>query len=445
MDMYRAGVPVCPHCGRAHTTPIDIIDIYPGAIESLGERLKELGVRKPLVVADRNTDRAAGGLARAALTMAGVDYVYHIIEDCEPVPNEEAAGGVLMALEPSCDFVLGIGSGVINDLCRFVSHRTDRRFGIAATAPSMDGFASTVAPLIYRSLKTTFAAHAPSLIVGDTNILAAAPKNLIAAGYADIVGKLNSLADWSIARLIVGEYYCPWVAAVMRRALDDTLSCADGLSSGAPASAGKLMEALTLSGIAMTYAGNSRPASGFEHHLAHAWEMHFLREGRKLVPHGVKVGIGTIAAMKLARRLAEAEADWEAAAQAATFEGPKWESEMRRVFADAAGGVIELENLTGKNTAGRRNKRLEAARTNWPEARRILSRLPSDKKVRQLLRSVGSPTNPDEIGLSKEAVLDGILYAKEVRDRFTQQQLAWDIGILPRQAKTIAEEMCSGQ
>lgn len=438
VEQYLRGIDDCP-CGRTHTTSILGAAIGENAIASLPDLLSKANATNVFVVVDPNTIEA-GADALKYLTR----HTLHVLSDNEPVPDEHTIGDIMMGFDSACDFILGIGSGVINDLCRYVSFVTRREFGIVATAPSMDGFASTVAPLIRRSMKTTYITHAPAFIIGDTRILMNAPKRLIAAGYADVLGKINSLSDWKIASLVVGEYYCPFTAEVMRLALDRAMSLAAGIASGDPNAVTRLMEALVIAGVAMSYAGYSRPASGFEHHLAHMWEMRFLDNGRKLIPHGVKVGIGTIAALdlasKLSLKLAAADFDIERAAANDTFEGSLYESEMARAFGSASNGVIELERATRKNSREKRNARLRGLEANMGEIKRVLQGLPSSQFAADALRATDSPISAREIGLTRSEVVDALMYAKEVRDRFTIQQLAWDVGLLPK----VAEELADG-
>lgn len=438
---FLGGLPDCA-CGRPHRADIRRVVLRDGALDLLGESLRAVGAGRVFVLSEQTTDRVAGQRVRQALDAQGVAHTHYRIEQEEVVPDEAVLGGVLMGFDPACDFVLGVGSGVINDVSRFLSFRLGLPFGIVATAPSMDGFASTVAPLITNSLKTTYAAHAPRLILADLDILANAPARLIAAGFADVAGKLNSLTDWRISALVNGEYYCPRVAAVMRLALDRTLDCKDGLASRDKQAVAQLMEALVLAGLAMSFADNSRPASGCEHHLSHYWEMHFLATGRKLVPHGVKVGIGTVVALRLADKLRRETPDW-----AALERGPvppmdaAWEAEMVRAFGAAAPEVIALECKVGKNAPERRAQRLAATRAHWPEIVALLSALPSAETVDRLLADVGGARRPSDVDLSPQAVRDGILYAKEVRDRYTIQQLSWDLGLLPRYAEEITRDL----
>ena len=153
---------------------------------------------------------------------------------------------------------------------------------IVGTAPSMDGYASSVSPMIYDGYKITYEAVAPMAIIGDTDVLCAAPEQMIAAGFGDMLGKLTARLDWVLAREVIGEHYCPTVAAMMARAVDKCLAQAEGLSRREPEAIVGLMEGLILSGIAMQMLGYSRPASGAEHHIAHYFEMKAMREGSEM-------------------------------------------------------------------------------------------------------------------------------------------------------------------
>lgn len=115
--------------------------------------------------------------------------------------------------------IIGVGSGTINDLCRFISYKMNLDYYIVGTAPSMDGYASNVSPLIIKHLKTTYEAHTAKVIIGDLDILAQAPLSMIAAGAGDILGKYVCLTDWQLAHIMNGEYYCPEMADMVRESI----------------------------------------------------------------------------------------------------------------------------------------------------------------------------------------------------------------------------------
>lgn len=427
-------------CGRVHRCDLTSVQIGPGVLEELPAQVRALGFGRVFLLMDKNTRRAAGERAAVLLRDDGLSCTEYILPGEEPVPDEAALGGILAAYPKDCDLLVAVGSGTINDLGKFVSFQLGRPCLLVATAASMDGFASPVAALFTDRLKTTYPAHAPVAILADTGVLCAAPPEMLCAGFGDLLGKYTCLCDWKLAALVTGEYYCDTVEGLMREALERAMNEQDGVRSGSPAAVEEVTDALVASGIAMSYAGNSRPASGSEHHISHLWEMRYLQEGRKPVLHGIKVGIGTLVSLRLYEFLRTARVDFVAARERARLYTPDaWEAEARRVFGPAAEGVIRLERQAGKNAPEAVLRRLAATEQSWREIQTAASSLPSSALVEELLRSAGAPVNPMEIGVDRALTEDGIRFAKEVRDRYTVLQLLWDLGLLDDAAHTVTD------
>ena len=192
-----------------------------------------------------------------------------------------------------------------------------------------------------------------------------------------------------------------------------------------------LMEGLVLTGIAMSFVGNSRPASGSEHHLSHFWEMMFLMQGKPAVLHGTKVGITTLASGKIGELLAsEKIAFEEIEKRAKTFDEEQWEADILRIYGKAAPGVLKLSLQGNRNSMEEKKKRFNSIRAHWETIVSILTEGPSVSEIEDLLKRAGAPMNPKEIGVDERIVFDSILYAKEIRPRYTVLQLLWDIDLL---------------
>ena len=203
--------------------------------------------------------------------------------------------------------MLAVGSGTIHDVVRFVCSHTNRIFVSVPTAASVDGFTSVGAPIIVDGFKQTVPAIAPAAIFADLDVLSAAPQRMTAAGFGDMLGKFTSLADWRFSAEMAGEPFCPLAYELTERALQQCMAAVDEIAAGTPRGVEALMEALLLSGWSMLLVGHSRPASGGEHHLSHHWEMAYLKEGRRQLLHGAKVGVACALLAKLYReRLGEA-------------------------------------------------------------------------------------------------------------------------------------------
>ena len=379
------------------------------------------------------------------MTQAGIGHYALVLPDRELVPDEQAVGKVMEVYERGTDLILAVGSGTLNDLCKFVSFQLGLPYMILATAPSMDGFVSVGAALIHDHVKTTYQAHVPEAVLGDPAVLAAAPMEMIVAGLGDILGKYTCLVDWKMAHLIEGEYYCEKIARMIRESIEIVVEESEGIRNRDKEAVKHLVEALVLSGVAMSFIGNSRPASGSEHHLSRYWEMKFQMEGKKPVLHGIKVGVGMIAVTKMYEMLKEEQPDFAAAAKRVPDE-EAWEKKVCDCYEDAAPGILALEKQCRKNSVENRNRRLKVMEEKWPEIRDLIEKeIPSHREMEKMMASLGEPVNPRQIGISSELVRDAVILAKEVRNRFTILQVLWDLGLLDTYAEKVAEYFRSEQ
>lgn len=439
------GKPMECGCGHEHKTRLKKIDIEKGALQRLPEHIREMGYHYIFMVCDVNTWEAAGKTAAELLHDKGIAYEYLVIQDRELVPDEHAVGTVVTAFPRKADLILAVGSGTLNDLCKFVSFQTGVDYMVCATAPSMDGFASVGAALITDHVKTTYDAHVPVAIIGDTEVLSQAPMEMIVAGLGDILGKYTCLMDWKMAHLIEGEYYCEKVADMVRQAVTIVVEQSGKIKERNPEAVKAVTEALVLTGVAMSFVGNSRPASGSEHHLSHYWEMQFQMEGKKPVLHGIKVGTGLLTVLHMYRRLAGENIDFSSLKER-EFDKAAWELRVRECYKDAAEGILALEEECGKNSPEKRLKRLKRLEEVWPEMVSMISEeLPVPEEMERMMAELGAPINPQQFGVSMKQVKDGIVLAKEVRNRFTILQILWDLGLLEQYADDMEAYFQTGQ
>ena len=338
----------CP-CGKKHTSALDMLVSGPGALARLPELLARYDAKKPFLLADRNTFAAAGGRVCEILTQAGFGYASYVFPDERLEPDEHAVGAAVMHFDDSCDLILGVGSGVINDIGKILSRVRGRHYIIVGTAPSMDGYASATSSMAMDGLKVSLNSRCPDAIVGDTDILKNAPMHMLQAGLGDMLAKYISLAEWRIAHLITGEYYCERVAALVRSALDACVKNADGLLRRDETAVQAVFDGLIIGGVAMAYAGVSRPASGVEHYFSHVWDMRALEFGTPAELHGIQCAIGTLAAVYLYERLRTMTPDAEKArAYVEAFDYEAWAAQLRTFLGRSGETMIALEKREGK-------------------------------------------------------------------------------------------------
>lgn len=431
-------------CGREHRAQVDYLSIKRGAIYDLPDALNALGVKKPFIVYDKNTFEAAGRQVCEVLDRAGIPYTGFLLKEhgyskCEP--DEYSVGSVAMGFDVKCDCVIAVGGGVINDTCKELALVSGRPQIIIGTAPSMDGFASNSSSMVVDNVKTTLYNATPRGIILDTEIMSKAPMRMLWAGFGDMIAKYISVCEWRISNIVTGEYYCPHVAAVMRRALKRIMDAADGLAKRDPDAVGAVAEGLVLSGIAMSFAKVSRPASGLEHYFSHMWDMLCLERGRESDLHGIQVGVGTVLTLRLyefIKALTPSREKAEAAIKA--FDPEAWEKDIIRVFGKTAPEVLKIEQAAGKNDPVKRMKRVENIIARWDDIQAVIKEeLPSLPYLLDIMKRMGMPTAPGEIGFTREDTLTAYMHARDIRDKYLSVSFLWDIGELEEGAKHIFE------
>ncbi len=426
-------------CGKDHYASLKTVSVRKDALLDLPKIAKEQGFSSLYLVSDAITYDIAGKRCMEILADAGIKA--EIIRLTHINFDEATLGELVINMPADCDVVVAVGTGAINDMVRFFSFKMGRPFFTVATAAPMDGFASSVAALNVNNLKTTYETQTPQAIIGDTEILKGAPYRMIAAGLGDLLGKFTCLCDWKLAKVITGEHYCDKIVELVENCVQNVLDSAAKAKERDPEVLGGIMEGLVLTGVAMSLYGNSRPASGCEHHMSHYWEMMFEQQHKRPVPHGTQVSVGTVLVLKLVEALRNTKVDFDAARAAAkAYDQAAWEESIRAAYGPAAQGVIDMEAKAKKNETTARLARIDAMEANWSELLGLLEALPSSETVIELLKSLESPYLPEQIDVDVEMLRNTFLYCKEVRARYTILQMIWDLGLLETLSdKVIAE------
>ena len=283
-------------CGKSHACDIERVLIRDGALNELPALTKSFS--HVLLVCDTNTYRACGERVKELLADK-TDYILVYESEGFLVPNESSVDELRRHVCEKTDLIVGVGSGVINDLCKYVSFERGLPYYIVATAPSMDGYASSGAAMLFDGMKITTSAAVPKAIIADTSVIKNAPLEMLKAGYGDIIGKLSCLNDWRLGRAIFNEPFCDYIYKLTHETTSSVASLGEKIVSRDERSVAALMRALVIVGIAMAYMGNSRPASGSEHHLSHFFEVVGLLRGEPYLCHGIDVAYSTYATARL--------------------------------------------------------------------------------------------------------------------------------------------------
>ncbi len=404
-------------CGKSHLCPIQYVYIEENACDRLPAICADY--HSILLVADRNTDRVAGETVRSKIADRIGDVLVYDTEDVL-VPDERAIAELKARATDNTDLIIGIGSGVINDLCKHVSFDCGLPYYIVATAPSMDGYASKGSALILDGMKVTLNAEVPRAILADVNVLSAAPFEMIQAGYGDIIGKYSCLNDWKLSHLVNGEYLCEFVMNATYEEVEKTVALADGLVARSPEAVGALMKALVAVGILMAYVGNSRPASGSEHHMSHYFEIVGIVRNEPYLPHGVDVCCSAVETARVREKLLAIE-------NINTFvshhDPVSYEREIRRIYGSIADEVLALQKKMGWYGIDR----VAVYREKWAQIREILEDCPTTEEMLRLTERVGLSYYDYKVLYGEEKIADAHLYAKDLKDRYSVLWMYYDL------------------
>ena len=392
-------------CGKQHETATKDVVVESGAVLRVGEILRNNNFDKNiLLVADENTLKASDGIIES---LDGFEIEYKIYKDLRVAKMElvEEVEALIKNIDIS---VLSVGTGSINDICRLASARQNKKLCIFATAPSMDGFASYSAPIVANGFKSSYPAKSPEVIIGDTKILANAPVELKSAGFGDMIAKYIGLVDWQISALLTDEYYCEKIANLTRTAVDELMEMADKVIINDEYAAGKIFESLLKTGIGMSFAQNSRPASGSEHIIAHLLECIQLRDGILPNYHGDDVGVATLKMLEYYNSLAELKEidtqneniDWD---DIFRFYGNMKDDVLSCNFPENVIDGVDKDNL----------KKL------WGKIADIIKSIPSYEECRTAMMKAGCKITVSDIGKDEALFKKCIEYSPYMRRRLT--------------------------
>lgn len=406
----------CP-CGRRHTLHDIRVEIFEGALQQTAVLLKESGFSEDIhLVADLNTLQAADGILEL-LKSGGFNVTSTIFGNLTLCDMDSVA--LVREQAKNAKAIISVGTGSLNDVCRYACFLDKKPLCIFATAPSMDGFASQMAPVTENGFKRTYQAIAPRLIIADSRILADSPDELKAAGLGDLLGKYTALADWKIAALLTGEYYCKNIEDLTKSAVDRAVKLADTAKTHDIAYAEALMEALILSGLAMYLSGCTRPASGAEHHLSHFLEMLYAENGLPPMYHGKKVGVACGIVADIYHRIAKLD---RVSLHPHIFPEKPLKELFGRLYPE-----LKKENTPDPILKVSPSSVLK----NWEEIRSIMSEVPTGDFIKDVLRKAKGAGSYKEAGIPEDMARAAARYGFYARFRLTGMRLCSIITLTP--------------
>ena len=242
---------------------------------------------QPLIVTSPTPRAIAGDRVREQLASVGPDPELVVVEEAS-FEAIERVKRVAESTDPG--YLVGVGGGKAIDVAKMAAENQGIGFVSVPTAASHDGIVSGRASIPDGDTRHSVAAEPPLAVVADTEIIAAAPWRLTTAGCADIISNYTAVRDWQLAHRLQNVRYSEYAGALSEMTAEILVKNADSIVKGLEESAWIVVKALVSSGVAMSIAGSSRPASGAEHLFSH--QLDRLAPGAAL--HGHQVGVGSI-------------------------------------------------------------------------------------------------------------------------------------------------------
>ena len=415
-------------CGNDHAVPEVKLCSSPRAFAVLTRDCRQwLAERSVLIVDDENTHVAAGKSIAKRFADAAICFEQITLPGDLSVSEEmarsvaEKAGGH--------GLILAVGAGSVNDTGKYAATLAKMPYWTVPTAPSMNGYTSAIAAVKISGVKRTLPASPPVYVYADPAVISYAPGRLTQAGYCDIMAKSVSDVDWQCESLLFSGSYCALPSAIVAEAEAGCIGSPEKIAQGDEAAVMGLFKGLLISGVSMTLAGSSAPASGGEHLVSHFLDMREPLTGRVPELHGLQVGAGIILSAVCYQRLAElterklnVDATRLFDADAARISGVwgKYSAEVEKQFLQKRDSLLSLN-------------RLMPAR--WGELNTLFSRVRSPEFFMDIFRRVGCDLSLGVLRLNREEFLQAAETARMIRNRITVLDLAAHAGILKDAAR----------
>jgi glycerol-1-phosphate dehydrogenase [NAD(P)+] len=420
-------------CGQAHEIPTRDYVYDNACLARLPDILASMTpARSAPIVCDARTAAIAGEDVARTLAHNGWSAPLVVLPDVDghsPVCDEQTHAWTLEHVPRGAAYVAA-GSGVVNDLTKWLAFERESPYLVVASAASMNGYAAAnVAPSI-KGVKGLVFARAPIAILADPQVIAGAPYEMTAAGIGDVLAKSVSVSDWCVNHLLRNEHICPVCAHAISAIEPLYVNGAHLLPERDPATLHALFDALVFTGVAMTMIGTSAPASGGEHLFSHTLDMMTSVDGVPHDLHGRQVGLGTVVAAALYERVLAS--GWE------PITSPPDHIDER--FWGRLAVPVAAEYAQKHDTLARVSAQLgdDAMRERLNAAIKPFRKPPG--AIKDILARAQAATSWDAISCSRERVLAAVLHMHEIRKRPTIVDIAWLCGVLPGAADDIIDE-----
>jgi glycerol-1-phosphate dehydrogenase [NAD(P)+] len=375
--------------------------------------------RKLAVVSDPTTHALLGAAIERAL--GGRATVNSVVLPDHPHADEETAKRIANATT-SADALIAVGSGTINDLCKYVAAGAGKPYVVYGTAPSMNGYVSLNAAITVHGHKMSLAAQAPLGVFLDLGLLAAAPPRMIRSGLGDSLCRSTSQADWLLAHLLFDQAYRLMPFVLLADDEGPLFAQSDALMRGDIATMERLVRTLLLSGFGTAICGSSHPASQGEHLISHFVDM----LGDPTWPpafHGEQIGVTTLTMARLQERLLDMRAPRVTA-------DPTNAVKLTAVFGEELGRSCWTECAQKRVDEHRAEEINDRLAIRWDHIQEAIARIMRPAfELERILHRAAAPTLASDLGWPADFYAYAVNHARLIRNRYTFLDLAANCGL----------------
>lgn len=264
-----------------------LLRIKPDTLFKLGKYLRKNGFDRIALFYGEGIEDLVGRSIRISLDSSEIAVLRQDVVRSNDVDD---IVGVAFHLPRGTQAVVAVGGGVAVDAGKYIGFLNQLPVIAVPTAISNDGFASPGASLRVDGRRISAKAAIPFGVVIDTTVIVGCPPRFTLSGIGDLISKYSAVADWKRAYHATGETINDFSVMIALQSVENLVNhpvkAIDDLGF-----LQLVCGALVMSGVAMEVAGSSRPASGSEHLISHAYD-HLATRPRM---HGEQVGVATIA------------------------------------------------------------------------------------------------------------------------------------------------------
>jgi glycerol-1-phosphate dehydrogenase [NAD(P)+] len=262
-----------------------LLRIKPNALNKIGKYLRMAGWSEVALLWGEGLEARFGGTVRISCDATDT----HLVHDATATHHDaETLFRESLQIPASVKALVAIGGGRAIDCAKYQAHLLQKPLVVVPTAISNDGFCSPFSSLLVSGKRRTLRTVLPEGIVLDTEILRSCPEALLHSGVGDLFCKYTAIFDWKLAFAKRGEPVNDFAAEMALNAASTFLYYSPKTFTDLEYLR-VLARSLMMAGIAMEIAGSSRPASGAEHLISHAYD----QVAKVPSLHGLQVGVAS--------------------------------------------------------------------------------------------------------------------------------------------------------